>query len=578
MLAACLLAAAGCLVAGCTSPREWIANGFKVGPNYCPPPVQVADDWIDSDDKRVLTDPVEHQAWWTVFDDPVLSDLVAEAYRQNLTLREAGARISEARALRRIAVGNFFPQQQDFSASYTHNLTTGQGFDRHFSVWRGSFALAWEIDFWGRYRRAIEAADADLDASVFDYGDVVVTLVADVAATYLDIRTLQTRLLLVARNVENQRKTYELTEKRQRAGEASEVDVQQAKSSLAQTQAFVPQLELALRVTQNQLCVLLGIPPEDLLERLGEGEIPEVDPEIAVGVPAATLMRRPDVRRAERLLATQSALIGVAESELYPQITLVGTVGRSANQFQDLFRGGSGFGSVGPTLNWNLLNYGRLLGAIELQQARFGQLLAAYRQTVLVANLEAENAIAEFLRAQERLEAQLVAAEAAARTNELITQLFEEGDENADFNRVFNVQNFKTQQEESAALAKGAVAQGVVAIYRAVGGGWPSPYLAAGAPPVAGEVVPAEPAQPPGDEPPGDDATGDDATDDGALGEERLLEDGAQLDGGQPITPERIDVGPVPPTDGPTDGPLNGSLNFPSGVAPELPAPEAGAN
>lgn len=465
-------------VLGCTSPRDWVANGFKVGPNYCQPGVQVAEDWIDSDDKRVLTEPVEYEAWWATFNDPVLNELIAEAYQQNLTLREAGARIFEARAIRRVTVGNLFPQQQDFSSSYSHNLRTGPGPDRHFSVWRGSFSLAWEVDFWGRYRRAIEAADADLDASVFDYGDVVVTLIADVAATYVDLRTTQTRLELVGKNIENQRKTFELTQKRRLAGEASEVDVQQAKSSLAQTEAFAPQLKLALRQSQNELCVLLGMPPENLLPLLGEGKIPEVDPEIAVGIPAATLMRRPDVRRAERELAAQSALIGVAESDLYPQISLVGTVGRSANQFKDIFRGGSGFGSVGPDLSWNVLNYGRLLGTIEVQQARFQQLLAAYRQTVLLANLEAENAIAEFLRAQERLEAQLVAAEAAARTNDLINQLFEKGDENADFNRVFNVQNFKTQQEESAAVAKGAVAQGVVAIYRSVGGGRPSPFLA----------------------------------------------------------------------------------------------------
>ncbi|TWT92858.1 Outer membrane protein OprM precursor [Botrimarina colliarenosi] len=484
-------------VLGCTSPRQWVANGFKVGPNYCQPGAQVAEDWIDSDDKRVLTEPVEHEAWWSGFNDPVLNELVAEAYRQNLTLREAGGRIFEARALRRIAVGNFFPQQQDFSASYSHNLTTGSGFDRHFSVWRGSFSLAWEVDFWGRYRRAIESSDAALDASVFDYGDVVVTLVADVAATYIDIRTTQTRLELVARNVDNQRKTYDLTQKRRQAGEASEVDVQQAKSSLAQTEAFVPQLELALRQSQNQLCVLLGIPPEDLGPRLGEGRIPNVDPEIAVGIPAATLMRRPDVRRAERQLAAQSALIGVAEADLYPQISLVGTVGRSANQFADIFRGGSGFGSVGPNLTWNLLNYGRIFGSIEVQQARFQQLLSSYRQTVLLANLEAENAIAQFLRAQERLESQLVAAEAAGKTNDLINELFEKGDENADFNRVFNVQNFKTQQEESAAIAKGAVAQGVVAIYRSVGGGWPSPFLAQPvvSPPVTAETMEAPDAE-----------------------------------------------------------------------------------
>ncbi|MEM9659235.1 MAG: TolC family protein, partial [Planctomycetota bacterium] len=166
---------------------------------------------------------------------------------------------------------------------------------------------------------------------------------------------------------------------------------------------------------------------------------------------------------------------GIAESEFYPRITLSGTVGVRANQFDELFRTGSSFGSVGPSLGWSILNYGRILGNVRLQEARFQQLLERYRQTALLANLEAENAIVAFLKNQERLESQLEAAEAADKTNDLINQLLDEGE--ADINRVFNVQNFKTQQDESAAVAKGAVAQSLIAIYRALGGGWPSPYL-----------------------------------------------------------------------------------------------------
>ncbi|TWT34408.1 efflux transporter outer membrane subunit [Blastopirellula retiformator] len=465
------------LCIGCTSPRQWVANGFKVGPNYQTPCAPVTHDWIDADDKRVLDDPVQGADWWaTSFNDPVLNELVAEAYNQNLTVQQAGARIMQARALRQIAIGGLFPQQQALGASYSHNLTTGAGFDRHFSSWSGSFGLAWEVDFWGRYRRAVEAADADLDAAVFEYGDVVVTLVADVAATYIDIRTLQTRLELVKLNVENQRQTYDITEIRFKNGESSEVDVQQAKSSLVQTEALVPQVETTLRQSQNQLCVLLGMPPEEILELLGPGKIPTVKSEIALGIPAASLLQRPDVRRAERQLAAQSALIGVAESDLYPHITLSGTVGRRGNQFKELFRSGSGFGSVGPSLDWNILNYGRILGDIEFQEARFQELLVVYQQSVLVANQEAEDAIVQFLKSQELLRLQLEAAEAADKTNELITLQYAEGEE-IDFNRVFNVQNTKTQQEVAAATAKGNVAQGVVAIYRSLGGGWPSPYL-----------------------------------------------------------------------------------------------------
>lgn len=472
-VAASVVLLSGC----CTSPRQWLAQGMKVGPDYCDPGAPVAEDWIDADDRRVIDSPADHAAWWARLNDPVLNELVAAAYRQNLTLQEAGARITEARSLRAIAVGNFFPQRQDVTARYSHNLTPGVAFDRHFSLWDGAFNLAWELDFWGRYRRAIEAADADLQASVYDYGDVVVTLIADVAATYIEIRTLQTRLELVRRNVEIQLKTYELTQTRFQAGETSAIDVEQARSSLAQTKAFVPQLETALRQAQNGLCILLGIPPRLLVEQLGKGPIPAVAPEIAVDIPATTLMRRPDVRRAERQLAAQAALIGVAESDLYPQITLSADVGRAGSQFDDLFRSGSSFGSIGPSLRWNVLNYCRIIESIRVQDARFRQMLARYRQTVLLANLEAENAIVEFLNAQDQLSLQVEAAEAAGATNDLILLQLEEGV--VDFNRVFNVQNFKTQQEVAAAVARGEVAQNLVAIYRAIGGGWPSPFLGA---------------------------------------------------------------------------------------------------
>ncbi len=465
------------LAVGCTGPREWFANGFKVGPNYCPPGVAVSENWIDADDKRVLNDPADLAAWWARFNDPVLNQLVASAYGQNLTLREAGARITEARMLRTIAVGNLFPHDQTYSGGYSRNKAPGDGPNNYFSIWNGSFAFAWELDFWGRYRRAIAVADADLDASVFDYGDVVVTLVADVAATYVDIRTLQTQLELVRKNVDNQRKTYELTENRFLGDEASDIDVQQAKSSLAQTESLVPDLEIDLRIAQNQLCLLLGIPTEDLLPMLGEGKIPDVAPEIAVGIPSVVLLRRPDVRRAERNLAAQSELIGIATSDLYPQITLSGEVGSTATRLGDLFRPEATFGSIGPSFRWNILNYGRIAGNIGVQEARFQQLLAAYRQVVLIANVEAENAIKQFLGTQEVLKYRLQAAEAAAITNDKINNLWEEGDEGADFNRVFTVQNFQTQQQVSAAVAKGQVAQSTIAIYRALGGGWPSPYL-----------------------------------------------------------------------------------------------------
>jgi NodT family efflux transporter outer membrane factor (OMF) lipoprotein len=475
----CAVALAVCLplFSGCTTTRAWINNGYKVGPQYCRPEAPTAEDWIDAEDQRLRSESVDHAAWWTVFDDPVLTGLIDEAYSQNLPLRVAGFRILEARALRAIAAGNTLPQQQQAFADYSHNVSSLRSFgiplpNRQFSLWDAGFNLSWELDFWGRFRRAVEAADADLDASVENYDDVLVTLLADVATTYVEIRTLERRIELAKSNVVLQKKSFDIAVLRSDKGDGNSLDAQQTKASLAQTEALVPQLEIALRQSQNQLCVLLGIAPEDLTTRLGGGKIPSAPPEVAVGVPGELLRRRPDVRRAERQVAAQSARIGIAEAEFYPHIAVNGVIGVEANQFQDLFKSGASFGSVGPSLRWNILNYGRILNSVRVEDARFQQAAITYQQTVLLANAEAENAIIAFLKSQQRSKALGESAEAALRSNELITKLFEVGDVAGRIDRVFVIQTFLVQQQDAAAQAQGDVAKNLIAIYRALGGGW----------------------------------------------------------------------------------------------------------
>src|SRR6266481_6341739 len=255
------------LTGGCTSLSEYLQNGLKVGPNYGRPPAPVAREWIDATDKRVRSDTEDLSAWYTVFKDPVLDSLICSAYQQNLTLREAGSRVLQARAQLAIAAGSFFPQTQDMTADYTRNAVSTRVANhsnvssQFFNQWDYGFHLAWELDFWGRFRRAIESASASLDASVEDYDGVLVTLLGDVA--------------------------------------------------------------------NNQLCILLGIPPEELEPKLGSAPIPTAPTEVAAGIPADLLRRRPDVRRAERQAAAQSAQIGVAEAELYPHISITGTINYS---------------------------------------------------------------------------------------------------------------------------------------------------------------------------------------------------------------------------------------------------------
>ena len=461
---------------GCTSFRDYVGNGLKVGPNYLRPAAPVANDWIDEADIRVRGETADLSAWWRVFRDPVLDGLVTRAYQQNLTLREAGFRVLAARAQLGIAIGQFFPQQQDAFGSYARNAVSrasaNTGFlpQQFFDQWNVGFALAWELDFWGRFRRAIEAADADLDASVENYDDVLVTLVGDVASTYVRMRVFEAELELVRGNVELQRKTLELATARFRGGNATELDVDQAQSNLSQTEALAPQFEIQIRAANNALCVLLGIPPEDLRKIVGASDIPVAPIDVSAGIPADLLARRPDVRRAERLVAAQSARVGVATSELYPHISIVGNIGTTAEKAENLFTSPALQGVVAPGFQWNLLNYGRLLNNIRLQDARLQELVVAYQQTVLDAAREVENGIITFLRSQKRADSLADSVVAAQRAVEISLAQYRGG--TVDFNRVALLQQNLVQQQDLQAQARGAISLGLIDAYRALGGGW----------------------------------------------------------------------------------------------------------
>ena len=320
-------------------------------------------------DQRVRKDSDDLSQWWTVFNDPTLDALICDAYRQNLSLRQAGFQVLLARAQLGSAIGGIFPQTQVMTGDYlreglsvaTVNRTAAGTAKRFFGQWDYGFNLAWELDFWGRFRRTIESADDNLDASVENYDDVLVTLLGDVASNYVTIRTLEERIKLAKANVDLQRRTLEIAEARFRGGTGTELDVDQAQSNLSQTESEIPQLEVQLRMASNQLCILLGIPPEDLQKRLAAAGIPAAPPDVAVGIPADLLRRRPDVRRAERLAAAQCALIGVAESDFYPHISIDGSFGYSAEHLNNLFTSRAFNGTFGPAFNWKILNYGRLL-------------------------------------------------------------------------------------------------------------------------------------------------------------------------------------------------------------------------
>ena len=477
----CLLGLAGfaivsALPCGCTSLQEYIHNGFKVGPNYGRPSAPVANDWIDADDQRVRKESDDLSQWWTVFNDPVLDDLVCYAYRQNLTLREAGFRVLEARAQLGIALGNILPQTQDMTGEYlwnaVSNRTANHSFiqKRFFGLWNYGFNLAWELDFWGRFRRTIEYNTDSLDASVENYDAALVTLLGDVATNYAQYRTYEQRIAYARDNVSVQRQTLKIVQARFNAGTTTSLDLDQAQSTLAQTEALIPELEIMLRQFNNQLCILLGIPPEELQAKLGPGRIPSAPPEVAVGIPADLLRRRPDVRRAERQLAAQSAQIGVADAEFYPHISITGTFGYSAEFFKDLFRTSALNGNIGPSFTWNILNYGRILNNVRLQEATFQELAATYQNAVLTANQDVENGLVTFLKAQVRTRFQAESVDHAKKAVKTALVQYQAGI--IDFTRVTQLETTLVQLEDTLALAQGEIGTGLIQVYRALGGGW----------------------------------------------------------------------------------------------------------
>jgi NodT family efflux transporter outer membrane factor (OMF) lipoprotein len=298
--------------AGCTTLEQWVHNGFKVGPNFQPPPAAVAPDWIDHDSGLVRS--ADNPAWWLVFGDPALGSLVDTAHQQNLDLQTAATRVLEAAAQRNIAAGNLLPQTQSAVAAYLHGQTGNNGlfntgpisaFPSILNLWVTGFNISWELDFWGRIRRNIESKTAELDSSVESYRAALVTLQADVAVNYVQLRTYQQRLTYARRNVEIQRGSLQIAEARLREGRGTGLDVEQARSGLARTEATIPTLQIGLRQAANQICILLGQSTRNLAAELPEHPIPTAPPQLAVGIPADLLQRRPDVRRARKDAAAQ---------------------------------------------------------------------------------------------------------------------------------------------------------------------------------------------------------------------------------------------------------------------------------
>lgn len=344
------------------------------------------------------------------------------------------------------------------------------------------FDAVWELDFWGKFRRGIESADASLLANMAAYDDFLVSLLSEVANAYVVIRTFEKRIQLAEENVALQERSLNITDVRFRNGATTELDVQQAKTLLRNTQALIPQLRAGYRQAKHALSTLLGMPPSELRNILGgPSEIPSAPSAVAAGIPAELLRRRPDIRRAELEAAAQSALIGVAKADLYPSFSLFGSLGLRSSDgtnatrtgddgADELFEGDSLEFFGGPSFTWNIFNYGRIKNQVRVQDARFQQLIVNYQETVLRAAREVEDAMVGFLRAQETEEFLNASVVAASRSVDLALIQYRDGV--ADYQRVIDTQTSLVNQQDLWTQTRGDIVRNLIAMYKAMGGGW----------------------------------------------------------------------------------------------------------
>ena len=456
------------------------AAGCLVGPDYKPPAVGLSDRWSEAPHDGVPAPPTPSR-WWTAFGDAELDSLVDRAVAANLDVALAEARIRESRANRTIAAAPLWPSISATGA-YTRSLpsrnaieTTGSqggGFGvEQTNEYQLGFDAAWELDVFGGTRRAVEAARATLEAAYFDLGDVLLTLLGDVARNYIETRGFQRQLAVARQNLAAQQDTLALTQSRYRGGLASDLDVAQAEAQAQTTAATIPTLETSYKEAVHRLGVLLGEEPGALNDELAAAApIPVAGAELPPGLPSDLLRRRPDVRRAERQLAAATANVGVATADLYPKFSLIGNAGLSSISASDFFTSGSKLWSIGPTITWPIVQGGQIVATIEVRNAQAQQALLAYRQSILGALEDVENGIVAYTRERARREAVVAAVRSNQRAVDLATALYTRG--LSDFLNVLDAQRNLYTSETDLAQSETAVSTDLVALHKALGGGW----------------------------------------------------------------------------------------------------------
>jgi len=470
-----ILASLSTVLAGCT-----------VGPNYQRPQIPV-DVSFGPLPPRATGQPYAATAgagqtaqWWTALNDLVLNSLMDQAIGLNHDLRLAAARVREARARRAVVGADQYPRL-DAGALYSHDRVSKNawpydafdvpGFPWEASLYQAGFDASWELDVFGGVRRRIEAASADLEAGLEDQRSVLVSVLAEVARNYVELRGLQQRFEIARRNLEAQRQTLELTSEQSRKGVARQLDVFRAAAQVSTTEASLPRLRNLQWQAMHRLAVLTGQQPGGLVQSLSPaGKVPVPPAEVSIGVPAELLRRRPDIRRAERELAAATARVGVAVADLYPRFSLAGSFSFQSSDVGRLLEGDSRAFSFGPAIRWPVFDAGALRAVVKVRDAEQEQALVRYEQIVLQALEEVHDALAAFITEQDRRKSLQAAVKANEDSAELAEGLYRQG--LTDFTSVLDAERQLYQSQEDLLQSETGVTTSLIALYKALGGGW----------------------------------------------------------------------------------------------------------
>lgn len=451
-----------------------------VGPDYKEPDKKIANHWLQTTHSSVKEGQVRNVDWWKQFNDPTLTALIYQGYQNNLNLQMIGVRVLQTRAQLAQSVGELYPQQQAAAGNATYQKIGGGSLEGilppDFNSTSLGFSATWELDFWGKYRRAIQANNADFLASWAAYNNALVSLVADIASSYIAIQTYEELIRVTKKNIELQKSSLAIAQSKYRAGDTSLLDVQQAQTELSETMATLPTLTSNLQHQKDLLAVLLGTTPDKIDGFLGRSYgIPKAPAQVAVGIPHEALAQRPDIYQARLDAMAQSASIGAVKANLYPALSLSGTFAFAGTNIGNssagnIFHSSNQTITAGPSFMWPLLNYGQITNAVRAQDAAFQQSLLKYRNLVLQAQQEVQDNITRYVEAQKSEHSLVKANQSALQSTKIVLIRYKEGESN--YTTVLDVERQELRVQTSLTNARGETAQSIVALYRALGGGW----------------------------------------------------------------------------------------------------------